>query len=101
MMQRVFAVLAAVFLVGAVGLATLAQPDMPLGQMLFMVDGSFMNGLEADTKHYLPLWVWNQLEVPLLVRPAWLIPACIGIVCTGLAVTLAPRRGATRPRRRG
>ncbi len=101
MMQRVLAVLAAVFLVGAIGLATLAPPDLPLGQALFMLDSGLMNGLETDTKQYLSPWIWMHLEVPLLVRPAWLIPACFGIVCAGLAATLTPRRGATRPRRRG
>ncbi len=100
MVQRVLAVLAAVFLVGSVGLATLEPPDLPLGQMLFMLDGSFMNALESVTKRYLSLWVWKDIEVPLLVRPAWLIPATIGIVCAGLAVTLTPSRGSPRPRRR-
>ncbi len=100
MAQRVLAVLAAIFLVGSVGLATLAQPDLPLGQMLFMMDSGFMNALETGTKQHLSSWVWNDVEVPLLVRPAWLIPAGIGIVCAGLAVTLMPSRGSPRPRRR-
>ncbi len=100
MTQRILAVLAAIFLVGSVGLATLGQPELPLGQMLFMVDSGFMNALETGTKNYLSPWIWTYVEVPLLVRPAWLIPACIGIIFAGLAVTLTPRRGAPRPRRR-
>ncbi len=100
MVQRVLAVFAAVFLVGSVGLATLEQPDLPLGQMLFMVDSGFMNALESGTKRRLSPWIWSNVEVPLLIRPAWLIPAAIGIVCAGLAVTLTPNRGSPRPRRR-
>ena len=100
MVQRVLAVFAAVFLVGSVGLATLEQPDLPLGQMLFMMDSSLMNALEAGTKQHFSSWAWNNVAVPLLVRPAWLIPAGAGIVCAGLAVTLMPSRGSPRPRRR-
>ena len=100
MAQRILAVVAAVFLVGSVGLATLEQPDLQLGQMLVMMDGGLMAALEAGTKQHLAPWVWEYLEVPLLLRPVWLIPAAIGIICAGLAVTFTPRRGAPRPKRR-
>lgn len=99
--QRVLAVLAAVFLVGSVGLATLGPPDLPLGQMLVMAHAGSMRALEAGTRSYLSPWVWNYVEVPVLARPAWLIPAAIGIVFAGLAFSFAPRRGAPRTRRRG
>lgn len=101
MAQRVLAVFAALFLVGAVGLATLGPPNLPLGQLLFMLDRGVMTALESGTKRHLSPWVWDTLEVPLLVRPAWLVPAALGIVCAGLAITVGPRRGSPRPRRRG
>lgn len=100
MAQRILAVLAAIFLVGAVGLATLGPPDMPLGQMLFVIHEGAMKGLQSFVQQHLSPWLWDEVAVPLLVRPAWLVPAAIGIVCAGLAVTVAPRRGAPRPRRR-
>jgi hypothetical protein len=99
--QRVLAVLAAVFLVSSAALATLGPPDLPLDQMLQLSGGGIMRGLEEWTRQHLASWVWNDIEVPLLARPAWLIPAALGIVFAGLAVTVTPRRGAPRHRRRG
>ena len=100
MAQRILAVLAAIFLVGAVGLATLAPPDMPLSQMLLAIHEGAMKALQTFGQQHLSPWVWDQVAVPIMVRPAWLLPAALGIVCAGLAVTVAPRRGAPRPRRR-
>lgn len=101
MAQRILAVLAAVFLVSAVGLATLGPPDMELGQMLAVVHEGMPRALQSFLQQHLGAWAWEKVVVPLLVRPAWLIPAALGIVFGGLAVTAAPGRGAPRPRRRG
>ena len=101
--QRILAVLAAVCLVGSAALATLGPPDLPLDQMLLLSGGGsgVMHMLEEWTRQHLAVWVWNDIEVPLLARPAWLIPAAIGIVFAGLAVTLTPPRSTPRHRRRG
>ena len=99
--QRILAVLAAVCLVSSAALATLGPPDLPLDQMLLMSGGSVMRTLEEWTRQHLAVWVWNDIEVPLLARPAWLIPAALGILFAGLAVTLTPSRGTPRHRRRG
>jgi hypothetical protein len=100
MAQRILAVLAAIFLVSAVGLATLGPTDMPLGQMLFLLHRGATGTLQGFVQQQLSPWAWDRLFVPMMVRPAWLIPAALGIICAGLAVTAAPRRGAPRPRRR-
>jgi len=99
--QRILAVLAAVCLVSSAALATLGPPDLPLDQMLLMSGGGVMRTLEEWTRDHLAVWVWNDIEVPLLARPAWLIPAALGILFAGLAVTLTPPRGTPRHRRRG
>jgi hypothetical protein len=98
--QRVLAVLAAISLVSSAALATLGPPDLPLDQMLLLTGSEIVRGLEAWTREHLAPWVWENIEVPLLARPAWLIPAALGIVFAGLAVTVAPGRGAPRHRRR-
>ena len=41
--QRILAVVAAMFLVGAVAVAMLGPPEVPLGQLLFMIDHDLMD----------------------------------------------------------
>lgn len=97
MFQRVLAVLAAVFLVGAVGVALIGPPDAPLGIELYALD---REGLYAVQTHVAG-WLWDAVALPLLVRPAWLLPACVGILCGGLSLSLASRQRPQRtPRRR-
>jgi hypothetical protein len=97
MFQRVMAVLAAAFLVGAFALATVASPDIPLGAALYTLHPQSLYVIQA----HLSAWLWSGAAMPLLVRPAWLVPACLGVVCAGLALTAASRKGPQRsPRRR-
>jgi hypothetical protein len=99
MAARVFTVLAAICLVGAFALASLAPPDMPLGQALYMADRSLLAGMEAFIRAHVAPWAWTGMAVPLLLRPVWLIPAAIGLICGGAAATLTSG-SATRSRRR-
>jgi hypothetical protein len=95
--QRVMAVLAAAFLVGAFALATIASPDIPLGAALYTLHPQSLYVAQA----HMSAWLWSGAAMPLLIRPAWLVPACIGIVCAGLSLTTASRKGPQRsPRRR-
>lgn len=98
--QRILAVAAAVFLVTAVALATLEPPDMPLGQLLFMFDHAFLKSLEAMIDRYSAHWLWSWAFVPMLVRPLWLLPAMLGIICAGLSMSLASREAARNPHHR-
>ncbi len=97
MFQRVMAVLAAAFLVGAVAIALIGTPDAALGAALYAFD---RGGLYAVQTH-IAGWLWEGAVLPLLVRPAWLLPACMGILCAGLSLTIASRQRPQRtPRRR-
>ncbi len=98
--QRILAVLAAMLLVIAVALATLSPPDMPFGQFLFLADHAALQKIQAVVDRYGSHWIWTWGCVPLLVRPTWLLPAMLGIVCAGLAMTLASREAARNPRHR-
>ena len=51
--QRIFAVLAAALLVGAVALATLGPPEVPLGQAMFMVDHDLMDAMHSGIEQHL------------------------------------------------
>ena len=78
--QRILAVLAATFLVGAVALATLEPPLLPLGQALLGVDRDLLRTAHDGTVRYLGPWIWDDLAQPVLARPAWLLPASLGLI---------------------
>ena len=99
--QRVLAVLAAVLLVGAVAVAALGPPNVPLGAALFMVDHDLLQSVELGLHAHISDWMWDEMVMPLLLRPAWLLPAAMGLVCAGISVTLSNRQRPQRtPRRR-
>lgn len=85
--QRILAVLSAVLLIGAFALGTLGPPGDPLGHVLFTMDLPVMDWLQQ----HLSEWIWRNLVVPVLLRPAWLLPAALGLVCAGASMTLASR----------
>ncbi len=94
--QRIFAVLAAMLLVGAVALAMLGPPSVPLGQALFMIDHDLMNALHSGIEQHVSAWLWESVAMPLMVRPAWLLPAALGLICGGVSLTLSTRKKAAR-----
>jgi hypothetical protein len=98
--QRVLAVLSAMLLVGAVALAMLGPPSVPLGQVLFMVDHDLMDALHSGVERHLSAWLWENVAMPLMVRPAWLVPAALGLICAGLALSLSTRKATHRSHRR-
>jgi hypothetical protein len=100
MVRRVLAVLAAALLVGTVALATLESPDMPLGQLLLAIDRQSLTNLQSVLEQFFTHWMWTEIVLPVLARPAWLIPAALGLICVGLSLTLPNGRRAERPRQR-
>jgi hypothetical protein len=98
--QRTLAVLSAVLLVLAVAIATLGPRTFSLAWALTQVDANLLGNLQGWADRYVSPWAWGHLAVPLLVRPAWLVPASMGLVCAGLAVSLSSRKGAHRSHRR-
>jgi hypothetical protein len=98
--QRVLAVLSAMLLVGAVALAMLGPPSVPLGQVLFMVDHDLMDALHSGVERHLSAWLWENVAMPLMVRPAWLVPAGLGLICGGVSLSLSTRKTTHRSHRR-
>ena len=98
--MRILTVLAAILLVAAFTLVTVLPPDLPLGAALTMLDHALVDRMQAVAREYLPGWVWVHMAVPLLLRPAWLLPASLGVVAAGAAATLHSSTGPTRTRRR-
>jgi hypothetical protein len=99
-LQRILAVIAAIFLVGSVALATLGPPGVPLGQLLLMLDHDLAAAMQDGIEQHLAAWMWSDLVVPLLARPAWLVPAALGLICAGVAFSVPARKPAGRPHRR-
>jgi len=99
-LQRIFAVLAAILLVGAAAVAILGPPAVPLGQALLMIDHDLTDTLRAGIQQHLWAWLWLDVAQPLLVRPAWLVPASLGLICAGAAFSVSPRKPAGRTHRR-
>jgi hypothetical protein len=100
-LSRILAVLAALLLVGAVALAMLAPPDLPLGRALFLLDHDLPRALHGSIKAHFASWMWDDMVLPLLLRPAWLIPASIGLICAGASLTLGSHTGPGPRRRSG
>lgn len=94
--SRIFTVLAAVFLVGAVGIAALTPYGLTLGQGLAMADRSAVEWARSNS----PGWLWTWIELPFLLRPLWLLPACLGVICAGLAASFNLGKTSTSRRRR-
>jgi hypothetical protein len=96
MAARIFAVLAAAFLVVSVGIAALLPLGLTLGHGLLMIDSGIVGWLK---QHSLD-WAWEWLLTPFLQRPLWLMPASIGLIAAGLALTFNLGKPSPSRRRR-
>ncbi len=99
-LQRIFAVLAATLLVGAVALAMLFPPSLPLGDLLLMLDHDATDAVHAFVGRHFSEWIWSDLATPLLLRPAWLVPATLGLICAGAATSIPTSKTTGRSHRR-
>ena len=100
MVAKVLAVLSAALLVGAVALATLAPPDFTLGDALAAADHVKIAAVEAWVRSRASSWLWDHPVVALLARPLWLVPASMGLLLAGAAMTVATSHKAATSRRR-
>jgi hypothetical protein len=101
MIFRIFAVLAAALLVGAFSLAVLTPDGMSLDQGVLMLEPTLVSSVRHLVQHTIGAAAWTRLFMPLLVRPVWLIPLCLGMICAGVAASVgtpteSPRRTRTR-----
>ena len=94
--SRICTSLAACFLVLAFAVAALGPVGLSLAEALQRLD----DGLLATLYQRSPGLLWHRLLLPLLIRPAWVLPAALGIVCSGLAITVGRPLGVDLRRRR-
>lgn len=96
---RVLVAIAAACFVGAFAIAALAPFDLTLAGGLLRLDQTAASWLqpvmsEAGQAAFHPSW--HIIVVPFLVRPAWILPAMIGLISAGLAVTVGRVVGKQR-----
>ena len=97
---KILAVLAAALLVGSIALATLGPQEMSLGEVLNALDHLRFAAVEAYVRTHISAWVWDHPVRSLLVRPPWLLPATVGVLLAGAAMTTATSQKAPNSRRR-
>ncbi len=87
LLPRIFAVLAAVLLVGSVAMAALLPTDVSLYGALHLVRPVSPEHLQQAVAGRFGHFVWNAVVLPLLNRPVWFIPVSLGLICVGGAIT--------------
>ncbi len=97
---RTLAVLAAASFVGAFALATLFSPLTTLAEVVTRDDGRALYALHDMIVAHGSAWLWDNLAMPMLLRPAWLLPVTLGVLFAGGATTIATRPGVPRSHRR-
>lgn len=96
MVARVFAVLASAFLVASVGFALLAPSGLSLGRGIELMLPTALDWARSRSMS----WLWLNIEVPFLLRPLWLVPACLGLLCAGIAGSLNFKKSTNTRHRR-
>jgi hypothetical protein len=87
----IFLITALVFFLTSAAMAVVLPADEALESTLKALDPTAVEALHRGGQAILPSGLWRYLVVPVLMRPAWLLPACIGIVAIGLAMTSGRR----------
>ena len=94
MLARTFTILAAFLLVGAIAAAALVPAGTTLARGLGMMSGV----IEPWLRVHSPGWLQDWVEMPMLSRPLWMLPAALGVICAGVAASAT--LGATSPSHR-
>lgn len=88
----VLKVVALLFLSAALLVALIFGYEWSFGAMVFSINASALNTLQAGIQRHISPALWDSLFVPLLSVPAWTAPAAIGAILV-LIAALRPGRG--------
>ena len=101
-LYRMLVAFAAACFVGAFAIAALAPLGLTLAGGLLLLDHTTLSSLRRIVVDDTSAGVWQGLVVPFLIRPAWIVPVMLGILSTGLAMTInrapGPSAGARHRR---
>lgn len=95
--QRVLAAIAAFFLVMAGALVAYGARGLSMEFALRRMNRTLVDSLYAGVTNTFGMWAWTELVQPVLVRPAWVSCASLGVILMGIVFTLSFK---TDPRRR-
>jgi hypothetical protein len=70
-----------VFLLLAAGVFVVFGGD-PLGALLFRLDPGILNLAQAVVQRYLLPMLWDDVLLPVLEAPGWVVPLVLGAVLT-------------------
>lgn len=62
-----------------------------LGAVIFSLAPPLLNTMQAGVQRNLSPWLWDDVMVPVLEQPVWLLPALLGAAL--LALGLWQQRG--------
>ena len=85
---QMFAGVGAASLVGAFALAILLSPRMTLAAAIARLDHAVLLAWQQTERSGIAAWIVGHMVTPLLVRPVWLGPLAVGVVCLGIAFNL-------------
>ena len=88
--------IAALLLVAGAALGFLAGWDTPLGEALFRYDPALLNTAQAGIQRYVSAALWDDVALPLLERPSWVLPAALGVLLLVLGFALPLLRDRRR-----
>ena len=86
--------IAALLLAAGLALGLLVGWTAPLGEALFRYDPALLNTAQTGIQRHVSPALWDQVALPLLERPSWLVPVALGVLllALGAALPLARRR---------
>ena len=88
--------IAALLLAAGLALGFLAGWTAPLGEALFRYDPALLNTAQAGIQRHVSPALWDQVALPLLERPSWLVPVGLGVLLLALGAALPSARRRRR-----
>ena len=89
-MVRVFFWLMLVCFVIGFALMVLGPDGLTLADAISVVDVMAVFRAQEYAMHHLPHYMWDEWAMAWLLRPAWLVPVIVGVICGGAAAVLVP-----------
>jgi len=68
----------------------------PLGAVFFRLDPGLLNLMQAVVQRYLLPMLWDDVLLPVLEAPVWVVPLVLGAALTLLSIRNICARGHTR-----
>ncbi len=88
MLGKTAAAMGAFCLVLSFALAALMSPFQTLAELLLMLRPHWLEWFNQPVATGFVGWVWRNLAIPVLVRPDWMLPMMLGLVCVGIAAQI-------------